>query len=397
MPQAQRVGMEVSVAIAEAVRLADADVVAAYPITPQTHIVEHLSELVADGKLDAEFMCVESEHSAMSACVGSAAVGARSFTATAGQGLALMHEILFIASAMRLPVVMAVVNRALSGPLNIWNDHSDVMASRDCGWIQYFAENGQEVYDHTLIAFRVGEDPAVSLPVMVNLDGFILSHMIEPIVRLEPEAVRGFLPPLRLSHKLDPERPHTMGAFAMPDYYTEVKKAQDEALRNSMGVIRKAWGEFGAMTGRHYTAVEPYRCEDAEVVLLTMGSLGETASVAVERLRGKGKPIGLAKLRLWRPFPSEDILRVVGGARTLLVLDRAVSFGAMANPVVAEIAALFYDRPRRPSIHSVVAGLGGRDVQAEEFEEIFERALEAKGEAPLAPLGQYELMGLSEQ
>ncbi len=391
---AQRVGMEVSVAIGEAVRLADVDVIAAYPITPQTHIVEHLSELVADGKLDAEFMCVESEHSAMSACVGSSAVGARSFTATAGQGLALMHEILFIASAMRLPVVMAVVNRALSSPLNIWNDHSDVMASRDCGWIQYFCENGQDVYDHILIAFRVAEDSVVSLPVMVNLDGFMLSHMIEPIVCIDPEKARSFIPPLRLMHKLDPDVPRTLGAFAMPDYYTEVKKAQDEALRGSMEIIRNAWKAFGDMTGRYYSAVEPYKTEGARVVMLTMGSFGETASIAVDRMRAQGKPVGLVKLRLWRPFPAEEIVEAVGDAEKLLVQDRAVSFGAMVNPVVAEIASLYYNKATRPAIHSVVAGLGGRDVRPKEYEDVLEAALDGTHELP--PLGAYELIGLKD-
>jgi pyruvate ferredoxin oxidoreductase alpha subunit len=389
-----RVGMEVSIAVAEAVRLANADVIAAYPITPQTHIVEHLSELVADGSLDAEYICVESEHSAMSACVGSAAVGARSFTATASQGLALMHEVLFIASAMRMPIVMAVANRALSSPLSIWNDHSDVMASRDCGWIQYFVENGQDAFDHIFIAFRVGEDRDVLLPVMVNLDGFILSHVIEPHILLEPEEVDRFLPPFKPMHRLDPDSPVTMGDFAMPDLYTEVKKAQDEALRRSMAVIKKVWKEFGELTGRYYSAVETYWTEGAEVVLLTMGALGETASVAVDRLREAGYPVGLVKLRLWRPFPSEEIIQAVAGAKRLLIMDRAISFGAGANPVVAEIATLFYDRDPRPRIHNVVAGLGGRDVQELDFQDVLRRALD--DDKGLAPLGTFELIGVRE-
>jgi len=391
---AKRVGMEVSIAVAEAVRLADADVIAAYPITPQTHIVEHLSELVADGELDAEYICVESEHSAMSACVGSAAVGARTFTATASQGLALMHEVLFIASAMRMPIVMAVANRALSSPLSIWNDHSDVMASRDCGWIQYFVENGQDAFDHILIAFRVAEDRDVLLPVIVNLDGFILSHVIEPHIFLEPEEVARFLPRLKPKYRLDPNHPVTMGDFAMPDLYTETKKAQEEALRNSMTVIKKAWKEFGDLTGRQYSAVETYRTEDAEVVLLTMGALGETASVAVDRMREAGNPVGLVKLRLWRPFPSEDIINAVGSAKTLLIMDRAISFGAGANPVAAEIATLFYDRQTRPKIHNMVFGLGGRDVRDSEFQEVIKRALD--GDSGLPPQGKFELIGVRE-
>lgn len=390
----KRVGMEVSIAVAEAVRLANADVVAAYPITPQTHIVEHLSELVANGDLDAEFVCVESEHSAMSACVGSSAAGARSFTATASQGLALMHEILFIASSMRLPIVMTVANRSLSGPLSIWNDHSDIMASRDCGWIQYFVENGQDAFDHVLIAFRVAEEPEVSLPAIVNLDGFILSHMIEPHVLLDEDEVARFLPPFRPTYTLDPDKPVTMGDFAMPDFYTEVKKAQETALRNARPTIEKGWQEFAALTGRQYRAVEPYRTEGAEVLMVSMGALGETASVAVDRMRDRGLPVGLAKLRLWRPFPAEDLLRTFGEVRKVVVLDRAISFGAASNPVAAEIASIFYHREPRPRIFNTVVGLGGRDVRVEDFESVLEKALHDEGRP--APVGDYELIGVRE-
>jgi pyruvate ferredoxin oxidoreductase alpha subunit len=237
------VGMEVSIAIAEAARLADADIVAAYPITPQTHVVEHLAELVADGELDADFVPVESEHSALSICCGTSAVGARTFTATSSQGLALMHEILFIAASLRLPIVMVVANRALSGPINIWNDHSDVMANRDVGWIQVFAENGQEALDLTLWAFRVAEDKRVSLPVMVNFDGFLLSHVIEPVVLPEAAAVRKFIPPFEPLHRLDVDDPRSMGPVGIPDIYTEAKKAQLEVLLGSAGPAVEAWDE----------------------------------------------------------------------------------------------------------------------------------------------------------
>ena len=390
----KRVGMEVSIAVAEAVRLADADVIAAYPITPQTHIVEHLSELVADGELDAEYLCVESEHSAMSAVVGSSAAGARSFTATASQGLALMHEILFIASSMRLPIVMTVVNRSLSGPLSIWNDHSDIMASRDCGWIQYFVENGQEALDHVLIAFRVAEDPEVSLPAIVNLDGFILSHVIEPHILLDEEEAARYLPRFRPLNRLDPDRPVTMGDFAMPDFYMEAKKAQETALRKSRAVIDKGWREFAELTGRSYHAVESYKAEGAEVLLLTMGALGETASVAVDRMRDEGLPVGLVRLRLWRPFPAKDLLEALGGARKIVVLDRAISFGAAANPVAAELASLFYDTEPRPRIANAVVGLGGRDVRVQDFEALLKKALQ--GQSRPGPVGDYELVGLRE-
>ena len=390
----KRVGMEVSIAVAEAVKLANADVIAAYPITPQTHIVEHLSELVADGELDAEYICVESEHSAMSACVGSSAAGAHSFTATASQGLALMHEILFIASSMRLPIVMTVANRSLSGPLSIWNDHSDVMASRDCGWIQYFVENGQEAFDHVLIAFRVAEDPDVLLPVIVNLDGFILSHMIEPHILLGEEEAAGYLPRFQAKHRLDPDNPLSMGDFATPEFYTEVKKAQEVALRNARPTIDKAWREFKKLTGRGYQAVETYKADGAEVLLLSMGALGETASVAVDRMREKGLPVGLVKLRLWRPFPGEDLVRTLGGAEKVVVLDRALSFGAATNPVAAEVASLFYDSDTRPRILNKVVGLGGRDVRVEDFEDILQEALDADRHP--GPIADYEIIGVRE-
>jgi pyruvate ferredoxin oxidoreductase alpha subunit len=386
--------MEVSIAVAEAVKLANADVIAAYPITPQTHIVEHLSELVADGDLDAEYVCVESEHSAMSAVVGSSAAGARSFTATASQGLALMHEILFIASSMRLPIVMTVANRALSGPLSIWNDHSDIMASRDCGWIQYFVENGQEAFDHVLIAFRVAEDPEVSLPAIVNLDGFILSHMIEPHMLLDDEEVARFIPPFVPRHRLDPDNPVTMGDFAMPDFYTEVKKGQEMALRDARAVIDKGWQEFADLTGRKYQAVESYKTEGAEILMLSMGALGETASVAVDRMREQGLPVGLVKLRLWRPFPSEDLLKALDQAKKIVVLDRAISFGAATNPVAAEVASLLYDMEPRPCIFNNVVGLGGRDVRVEDFEAIVKKAMQ--GHSYPGPVGDYELIGVRE-
>jgi len=386
--------MEVSIAVAEAVKLANADVIAAYPITPQTHIVEHLSELVADGELDAEFVCVESEHSAMSACVGSAAAGARSFTATASQGLALMHEIVFIAASMRLPIVMTLANRSLSGPLSIWNDHSDTMASRDCGWIQYFVENGQEAFDHVIIAFRTGEDPEVSLPVIVNMDGFILTHVIEPHILMDQEEVDRYLPPFKPVNVLDTERPVTMGDFAMPDVFTEIKAAQEAALRNSRPTIDKAWKEFGELTGRHYRAVEAYKAEGAKVLLVAMGALAETARVAVDRMREKGLPVGLISLRLWRPFPSEDLLRLAGGAEKLVVFDRAISFGAAANPVAAEVSTLFYDQEPRPRIFNTVLGLAGRDVHVEDFEDMLNRALEADRQP--GPVGHYEILGVRE-
>ena len=373
---ATKVGMEVSVAVGEVVKAANADVIAAYPITPQTHIVEHLAELVANGELDAEFIPVESEHSAMSACLGSAAAGARTFTATAGQGLELMHEVLYVASSMRLPIVMTVANRALSAPLSVWGDHSDAMAVRDTGWIQIFTENGQEVVDHVLCAFRIAEDRKVLLPVMIHLDGFNLSHMIEPVLLPEQSEVDQFLPPNQYPLPLDPSKPVTMGDFGPPIIYTEAKWAQEVNLRASKEVILHAWKEFGDIFRRHYSPVECYRREQAKVLLLTMGSFGETAMMAIDKMRKEGRDVGLLKLRLWRPFPFEEIRQAVKGAEVLIVLDRALSFGGPSGPVCSEIRSALYGEAKKPKIISFVGGLGGRAIDVAGFEYIVNRGIE---------------------
>jgi len=373
---AKRVGMEVTEAIGEVVKLANADVVAAYPITPQSHIAEHLAELVADGELDATYIPVESEHSAMSACLGSSAVGARTFTATSGQGLELMHEVLYVASSMRLPIVMAVVNRALSSPLNVWGDHSDAMSVRDTGWIQIFTENGQEVVDNVLCAFRIGEDPRVVLPVMIHLDGFHLSHMIEPILFPEQSEVDRFIPPYKHPLPLNPDKPVTMGAFAAPFIYSEAKKAQEVNLEAAKEVILQCWNEFGSLFGRYYSPVECYHCEDAGVLLLTMGSFSETATVAIDKLREEGKDVGLIRLRLWRPFPFTEIRQAVKNAEVLIVLDRALSFGGPGGPVCSEIRSALYNEDKKPKVVGFVGGLGGRDITSDEFEDIVNRGIE---------------------
>jgi len=367
---AKRIGMEVSIAAAEAVALADVDVIAAYPITPQTHIVEHLSELVANGHLDAEFIPVESEHSAMSCCVGSAAAGARTFTSTSSQGYALMSEICYIAAGLRLPIVMLTANRALSAPINIWNDHSDMMMSRDTGWIQTVAENGQEVLDLVFHAFRVAEDHRVLLPVMVNLDGFILSHMIEPMILLDKEEVDSYLPPYQPKLRLDPKNPVTMGPVGMPEVYTESKVAHDEALKSSLPIIIEAWKEFGDKFGRTYHPVETYKTEDAETILVSMGSISETAMTAVDAMRNAGKKVGLARIRLWRPFPHEDLIEAVKGAKSLAVIDRIMSLNGVCGPVCGEVKSILYDRNLHPKVKNYIAGLGGRDVTVQNFVEM---------------------------
>jgi len=368
----KRVGIEVSLAAAEAIKMANADVIAAYPITPQTHIVEHLSELVADGELDAEFIPVESEHSAMSVCCGSSAVGARTFTCTSSQGLALMNEIVFIAASLRLPIVMILANRSMSGPLSIWNDHSDVMSVRDCGWIQVFVENGQEVFDHVMFAFRVAESAQVSLPLIVNMDGFILTHVIEPIEFWDQEAVDRYLPDFKPVNSLHPDHPVTMGAFGLPGIFTETKKAQNEALINSKPEILAAWKEMGDIVGRYYSPVETYQAEDAETVFLVMGSFGETVSLAVDELRAQGKSVGLVKLRLWRPFPFEEFREAVGGAKRIIVIDRAISYGGPGGPVASEIRSLLYGEENMPTVTNFLCGLAGRDVTADDFMAMYE-------------------------
>ena len=390
-PKAHRVGMEVSIAVSHAVQLARAEAIAAYPITPQTHIVEHLSTMVANGDLDAEFVNVESEHSAMSACIGMSATGARTYTATSSQGLALMNEILFIASALRLPIAMTVANRALSGPLSIWNDHSDIMAARDIGWIQIFVENGQEAFDHSVMAFKIAENHKVLLPTIVNMDGFILTHVVEAMEFLDQETVDKFLPSYHPRFRLDPSQPVTMGAFAMPEIYTEMKMAHQMALTGSYGHILKVWKEWGDLTGRRYQPVERYKTEGAKTLLLTMGCLSEVAEVAVDELREAGEEVGLLKLRLWRPFPFAELRDAVAGAELLIVIDRALSLGGAAPPVLAEVRSAFYAQPQRPQTASFVIGLGGRDVAPPAFKEI---VAQARAEAQTGPTQEYHIYGV---
>lgn len=388
-----RVGIEVSIGVADAVKLADTDVIAAYPITPQTHIVEHLAALVADGELDAEFIPVESEHSAMSACLGSSAAGARTFTATAGQGLELMQEVLYVASAMQLPIIMIVANRALSAPLSVWGDHSDAMTVRDTGWIQMFVENGQEAIDNVICAFRIGEDRRVLLPVMVHLDGFHLTHVIEPIMMPEPDEVKSFLPPFKYPLPLDPAKPVSMGDFAPPIIYSEIKWAQEKNLTKSKEVILECWDEFGKTFNRYYHPVERYYSEDASVLLLTMGSFSETAALAIDKMRGEGKSVGQIKLRLWRPFPFEELRQAVKDADVLIVLDRAISYGGPAGPVCSEIKAALYGQDKRPKVVSFVGGLGGRDISVAGFEEIITKGTEISEKGSER---EYEIFGVRE-
>jgi pyruvate ferredoxin oxidoreductase alpha subunit len=370
----KRIGIESSLAIAEAVKQANVDVIAAYPITPQTHIVEKLAEMVANGELDSEYIPVESEHSAMSACLGSSAVGARTFTSTASQGLILMHEVVMVAASLRLPIVMVVANRALSGPLNIWGDHSDAMITRDAGWISIFVENGQQAYDQVLCAFRIAENKDVLLPVVINVDGFHATHVIESFYFLDQKTVDEFIPPYVHPSPLDPDNPVTMGCFAPPPMYTESRKALDTAVRDSQKTIVETWKRFGEITGRNYLPVESYKTEGAETLLITMGSYSENAMMTIDKMQSEGKKVGLVRLRLWRPFPTKEVLDAVSGARNIIILDRHVSLGG-PGPVCSEIKAALYPVEKKPHVVGIVGGLGGRDISPQNFESLIELGL----------------------
>ena len=389
----KRIGMEVAMAVAEAVALCRLDVAAVYPITPNTHVAEHLSDIVADGKIDAEFITVESEHSALSAVIGASGTGARTFTATSSQGLMYMTEVLPIASAMRLPIVMSIANRAISGPLSIWNDHSDIMYQRDAGWISIFAENGQEIVDMAVQAFKIAEHRDVMLPININMDGFQLTHMVEPIEMLDQEEVDKFLPPFVPYASLHPDRPVSLGALAVPEIFTEVMKAKDEALMNSKKVILDVWKEWEKLFGRKYEPIQEYKTKGAEVLLLTMGSMGETAELAIDELRRRGIAVGLLKMKLWRPFPREELRKAIKGAKTMIVCDRAVSFGAGGGPLAAEVRSALYYEPSRPAIINELIGLGGRDMTVEDFIAILMKAGKKDGKKKREA---YEFYGVRE-
>jgi len=384
----ERIGMEIAMAAAEAVALCRPDVIAAYPITPNTHIPEHLSEIVAEGRLDCEYLPVESEHSALSACTGASGAGARVFTATSSQGLLYMGEIVPIVPSMRLPVVMCLGNRAISGPINIWNDHSDAMAVRDMGWISIFSANGQETIDMCIQAFKIAEHADVQLPIFVNLDGFQLTHVVEAMMMPSQEEVDKFLPPRKCIAALHPDNVVSMGTLGLPDIYNEAKKAVDEAMINSKKVILEVWKEWEQMFGRKYEPVMSYKAEGADTLMMTMGSMGETAQVAVDELRKEGFKAGLLDLKLFRPFPVDEFKKAVKGVKNLIVTDRAVMHGGTAAPMGAEVKALLYDEPTRPVISNEIIGLGGRDMRVQDFKNIFKKAAAGK------PEKAYEIYGV---
>jgi len=381
-------GLNGDESVAYATKQVNPDVVAAYPITPQTIIVERYSEYVADGEVDTEFVAVESEHSALSSCVGASAAGARAFTATAANGLALMWEILYIASSLRLPIVMALVNRALSGPINIHNDHSDGMGARDSGWIQIYCENSQEVYDASIEAWRIAEHLNVQLPVMVCLDGFTLSHTMENVMTLPDEDVKKFIgerPFIEVEghlgkgeFRLNPELPLTMGPLDLQDFYFEHKLHQVEAMEYALEHIKEIDVEWSDVSGRKYHYVEPYKMKDAEVALIGMGSMVGTIRHVVDELRSEGVKAGMIKLRLFRPFPAKEVKKAVGNLQVLGVMEKAISFGAPASPLLEEIMTAYYHDEKKPMMANYIVGLGGRDVSPKMIREAYDDLLKIK-------------------
>lgn len=353
--------MDGNEAAALAAKLARVKVISAYPITPQTTVVEKLAEYTANGELDAEFIKVESEHSAMSTCIGAAATGVRTFTATSSQGLMLMSEMLFVASGLRLPIVMTNANRSLSAPLSIWCDQQDSMAVRDSGWIQLYCENNQEILDTTIQAFKVAEELLV--PVMVCYDGYILSHTVEPVDVPEQAEIDSFLPPYKYQYPLDPEKPATLGAVGVPEYYTEFRYMLQNAVRDSKGTLVKVDREFKKRFGRGYGLLEKYQSDDANVILLTMGSLASSSKDIVDSYRKHGEKVGLVKLKSFRPFPVEELVDALGHAKAIAVLEKDISLG-YAGGLFLDAAAAFVNASRRPLMLNFIGGLAGRDVSS---------------------------------
>jgi pyruvate ferredoxin oxidoreductase alpha subunit len=373
--------LEGSMAVAKAVKLCKPGVISAYPITPQTHIVEELAQMVADGELDSQFVNVESEHSAASVVLGSVATGVRSYTATSSQGLFLMAEVIFNIAGMRLPLVLTDANRAISAPINIWNDHQDTISLRDAGWVQLYVEDNQETVDFHIMAYKLAEDKSIMLPVMVCMDGFILTHGIETVDIPTQEQVDKFLPAYNPLYKLDIENPMTLGPLADPDYYMETRYAIQETHKKILKLIPKITQEFSKAFGRdHNGLVEEYQTKDAERVIVAMGSVCGTIKDVVDELRKKGKKVGMLKVTCFRPFPADEICNALKSVPKVGVLDRSLSLGSFA-PLAAEIKAAFFGKKKKPQvISSFIAGLGGRDITRDSIKEIF-RALTQKEKA----------------
>lgn len=380
--------------VAEGVRLSRAQVICAYPITPQTSIIEDLATMVSSGKLDARFIKVESEHSALAGCIAAESTGARTFTATSSQGLALMHELIHWAAGARLPIVLANVNRAMAPGWSIWTDQNDSLSQRDTGWMQLYCQSSQEVLDSVIQAYKVSE--RVLLPTMVILDAFFLSHTHEIVDVPEQDLVDKFLPPVQIPFRLDPAKPAALGNLLYPDIYMEFRKKMDLAQQEALGLWDEVGQEWGRMTGRSYGAIETYRCDDAEMIFLTAATVASTARAAIDALREQGIPVGILRLRVFRPFPSEQIKRLLGGRRRVVILDRNCSYGHHGI-FHQEVKSALYDLPpgAQPSLHGVIAGLGGRDITVDDISEMLTRAWGGKLASQIwwdtLPVGNEEL------
>lgn len=360
-------------AVAYAIRQINPDVMPAFPITPSTEIPQYVANYIANGKVDTEFIHVESEHSAMSAAIGACAAGARAVTATSSCGMALMWEELYVAASDRLPIVLALVNRALSGPININADHSDSMGARDTGWIQIYAESNQEVYDNFLQAYPIAEHEAVHLPVMICQDGFITSHGVENILLAEDDRVKEFVGEYCPAHYLLNEKePMALGPYAVSNYYMETKRGQREAMENARQVILEVAERFEKMTGRKYGFFEEYRMEDAEYVIVIIGSAAGTCRAAVDRIREvSGKKAGLLKIRVFRPFPEKELAEALKDKKAVAVLDRSEMFSATGGPLWTEVRSALYGVKSQAEVVNYFYGLGGRDITVEDFEEVY--------------------------
>jgi len=360
-------------AVAIAIRQINPDVMPAFPITPSTEIAQYVSTYIANGQVDTEFIPVESEHSAMSAAIGAEAAGARTLTATSACGLALMWEVLYVAASNRLPITMAVVNRALSSPININCDHSDSMGARDTGWIQIYSENNQEAYDNFVQAYRIAEHPSVRLPIMICQDGFYTSHAVENMELLEDREVKAFVGEYSPeSYLLNSRQPLSVGAYGLPAYYMETKRSQLEALKNAKRVTLEVAEEFAELSGRNYGLFESYRLEDADYAMVIIGSTAGTAKDAVDQLRAEGKKAGLLKIRLFRPFPGEEIAHALKNARVIACMDRTESFNGQCGPLGAEVKSALFNARLMPEVINYVYGIGGRDVAVENINSIYE-------------------------
>lgn len=373
--------MEGSEAVAMAVQACRPHVISAYPISPQTHIVEALARLVADGELDAEYVRVESEFSAASVVSGASAAGSRSYTASSSQGLLLMTEVLYASAGMRLPFVITGVNRNISAPISIQVDHQDAISLRDSGLIQIFVESSQEAYDAHIAAFKIAEDPEIMLPVMVCMDGWILTHSYERVEMVDKATVDRFLPPFQPSNFLDVDNPKTWGSYAEDDVLMEFRFAVSQAMQDGKKRIQEIFEELSHITGRdHGGLIESYRVEDADVIVVAMGSMSGTAKEAVDGMRSEGKKVGLVKIRCYRPFPHEEIWKAVEGAKAIAVLDANISMGS-EGAVSMDLKAKLYGRPDAPLVVDFIAGLGGREINSKTISEIVRKAEEAYGSA----------------